>query len=202
MGISRGGPVSAAGVAACLLLAGCTGTGEVGAVERPSASSAPPADWRNTTYSLTCDGVVPTRFRASLTNGTARVSAVAGQTANYDYYDIRFGTAADGDVDGDGVPDTVVLLYCSPQPSNGILEEVLVYSGADGRLIDDLPSATTLEEAVVLAPLYDPAGLKVKDGDIVAAMRVYGPGDSHASGPSEHTTVRWRWDGQRFERIQ
>jgi hypothetical protein len=202
MGISRDGLVSAAGVAACLLLAGCAGRGETGAVESPSASSAPAPDWRNTTYDLTCDGVVPTRFRASLTDGTARVPAVAGQTANYDYYDVRFGAAADGDVDGDGVPDTVVLLYCSPQPSNGILEEVLVYSGADGRLLGDLPSASTLREAVMLAPLYDPAGLEVEDGDIVAAMRVYGPGDSHASGPSEHTTVRWHWDGQRFERVQ
>jgi hypothetical protein len=98
------------------------------------------------------------------------------------------------------VPDTAVLLYCSPQPSNGILEEVLVYSGADGRLLDALPSSTTLTEGPVLAPLYDPAGLSIQDGDIVAAMQVYAPEDSHASGPSERTTVRWHWDGQRFVR--
>lgn len=202
MGISRIDLISAAALAACLLLAGCAGTGDVGAVERASASSAPPPDWRNTTYTLTCDGVVPSRFRASLTDGAARVPAVVGQTANYDYYDVRFVTAANGDVDGDSVPDTVVLLQCSPQPSNGILEEVLVYSGEDGRLLDGLPSPTTLREATILAPLYDPAGLSVEDGDIVAAMRVYGPGDSHASGPSEHTIVRWHWDGQRFVRLQ
>jgi hypothetical protein len=118
----------------------------------------------------------------------------------YDDFDVRYETAAHGDIDGDGAPDTVVLLQCSPQPSNGTLEEVQVFSADHGRL-GTLPSPTTLPEAVMLAPLYDPAGLSVDHGDIVAGMKVYGPHDSHASGPSEHVTVRWHWDGQSFVRV-
>ena len=44
--------------------------------------------------------------------------------------------------------------------------------------------------------MYDPAGLSVQNGEIVAAMMAYGPDDSHASGPSVPLTVRWRFDGQ------
>jgi hypothetical protein len=55
-----------------------------------------------------------------------------------------------------------------------------------------------LREATILAPLYDPTGLSIRDGDIVAEMKVYGPNDSHASGPSERMTVRWHWNGQGF----
>ena len=62
-------------------------------------------------------------------------------------------------------------------------------------------SPTTLREATVLAPLYEPAGLAVRDGDIVAPMKVYGPDDNHAEGPTQHTTVRWHWNGQSFDRV-
>ena len=51
---------------------------------------------------------------------------------------------------------------------------------------------------MLLPPVYDPAGLSVQDGEIVAAMKAYGPGDSHATGPSVPLTVRWRFDGHRF----
>jgi hypothetical protein len=175
----------------CVLLSGC------GAQEEPQ----PRPDWHNATYTMTCDGVVPDSFRATLVNGGARVPADAGQPPHYDHYDVRLEATASGDIDGDGVPDTVVLLQCSPQPSNGILEEAQVFSGAHGRL-GVLPSATTLRESTILPPLYDPAGLSVQRGDIVAAMKAYRPGDSHASGPSQRITVRWHWDGRRFVRVQ
>jgi hypothetical protein len=174
----------------CVLLSGC------GAQEEPQRRP----DWHNATYTMTCDGVVPDSFRATLVNGGARVPADAGQPPHYDHYDVRLEATASGDIDGDGVPDTVVLLQCSPQPSNGSVEEAQVFSGVHGRL-GVLPSATTLREATNLAPLYDPAGLSVQRRDIVAEMKAYGPGDSHASGPSERITVRWHWDGHRFVRM-
>jgi hypothetical protein len=176
--------------------------GPSGAQAARTSPSAPGAkhDWRDATYTLTCDGLSPGGFQAQLYDGTAQVPADAGQTPYYDYFDVSFEAAAGGDVDGDGRPDTVVLLACSPQPSNGTVEEAQVFA-ANGNRIGVLPSATTLPEATMLPPLYDPAGLSVADGDIVAVMRVYGPDDSHASGPSQRITVRWHWDGQGFTRV-
>jgi hypothetical protein len=188
------------GLVACVLLTGCGPEDEVSSAGTAPATGVAPPDWRNASYTMTCDGVVPAGFEATLVDGSARVVADGSRPPHYDYYDVRLEATASGDIDGDGVPDTVVLLQCSPQPSNGILEEAQVFSGADGRL-GVLPSTTTLREATILAPLYDPAGLSVQDGDIVAEMKVYGPEDFHASGPSERTTVRWHWDGQGFVRI-
>ncbi|MGY1832438.1 hypothetical protein ACI8AA_18655 [Geodermatophilus sp. SYSU D01180] len=186
----------AAGVGACLLLAGCAG--DPGASPAPAAAPATRApDWRDTTYTVTCDGVVPDGFAAPLRDGAARVAAEAGP---YDWFDVSLAAAVGGDVDGDGRPDTVVLLRCSPQPSNGIVEEVHVLD-ADGRPLAVLPSPRTLPRADVLPPVYDPDGLSVEDGRVVAVMRVYEPGDTHAGGPSGRMTVRWQWDGGELERL-
>jgi len=184
------------------LLAGCSSAGEsgTGPGTSSSATSSPPDDPRNSTYSVTCDGLAPGGFPAKLVDGYARVPADVGQTPFYDYFDVRYEADAEGDIDGDGAPDTVVLLQCSPQPSNGIVEEVQVFA-ADGERIASLPSPTTLREGTVLAPLYDPSALSVDHGDIVAGMRVYEPADSHASGPSGYAVVRWHWDGRGFERV-
>jgi hypothetical protein len=193
------GCLAAVGLAACGPKVD-PGAGAGAAAGSSSAVARTKIDWRNATYTLTCDGISPGGFAATLVDGAAQVPADAGQTPYYDYFDVGFEAAARGDVDGDGAPDTVVLLQCSPQPSNGIVEEVQVFA-ADGSLLGELPSPTTLREAAMLPPLYDPAGLSVSDGEIVAAMKVYGPDDSHASGPSEHTTVRWHWDGNSFVRV-
>jgi hypothetical protein len=189
------GDVSAVGLAACLL-AGCAAAGGSGAA--PSTSTA--VDPRNATYSVTCDGIVPDGFPAKLVDGVARVPADASRSPYYDHYDVRLEADASGDVDGDGAPDTVVLLQCSPQPSNGIVEEVQVFS-ASGNRLGLLPSPRTLREATILAPLYEPTALSVQDGDVVAGMTAYAPDDSHASGPSIPLTVRWHWNGRAFVRV-
>jgi hypothetical protein len=155
------------------------------------------ADWSNRTYTVTCDDIVPQGFRATVVDGRARVPADGSRPPHYDHYDIRVTATAGGDVDGDGAPDTVVLLDCSPQPSNGIVQEVLLFSST-GRQLGDLPSPRTLQGAAPIPPVYDPDGLSVQDGEIVAAMKAYGPNDSHASGPSLPLTVRWRFDGHGF----
>ena len=184
-------------VLAGLLLAGCASATQTGGAATPAS---PAVDWRNRTYSVTCDGVVPAGFPATVVDGSARVPADGSRPPHYDHYDIEVTGTASGDVNGDGSPDAVVLLDCSPQPSNGIVQEVLVFS-ATGRPIGTLPSPRTMPENVLLPPVYDPAGLSVQDGEIVAAMKAYGPNDYHASGPSVPLTVRWRFDGKEFVRL-
>jgi hypothetical protein len=182
---------------ACLLLAGCASAHRTGAAQ---AAAGEAVDWLNTTYRLTCDDIVPQGFRATVVDGGARVAADGSRAPFYDHYDIRVTTTATGDVEGDGAADVVVLLECSPQPSNGIVQEVQVFSST-GRPLGTLPSPRTMPENVLLPPVYDRAGLSVQDGEIVAAMMAYGPGDYHASGPSVPLTVRWRFDGQGFVRV-
>jgi hypothetical protein len=200
MAISRSGSTGAVSrdrslvVLACLLLTACASAEPTGSAEVPAGAAA---DWFNRTYRVTCDGIVPDGFRATVVDGGARVPADESRPPHYDHYDLRVKATASGDVDGDGAPDAVVLLDCSPQPSNGIVQEVLVFSST-GRPLGDLPSPRTLQGDAPLPPLYDPAGLSVEHGEIVAAMTAYGPDDSHASGPSVPITVRWRFDGQGF----
>jgi hypothetical protein len=148
---------------------------------------------------VTCDGIVPDGVRATVVDGSARVTGDAGRPPYYEHYDIRITSTASGDVDGDGASDAVVLLDCSPQPSNGIVQEVQVFSST-GRPLGALPSPRTLKGNAPLPPVYDPAGLSVEHGEIVAAMTAYGPDDFHASGPSVPFTLRWRFDGQDFVR--
>ncbi|SDC17098.1 hypothetical protein SAMN05660690_0792 [Geodermatophilus telluris] len=186
----------AAGAAVCLLAGCAAASGGSGTAGPPSAAP----DWRAATYRVTCDGIVPDGIPVTLTDGAAQVPADGSRPPFYDHYEVRWEADARGDVDGDGEPDTVVLLQCSPQPSNGIVEEVQVFTASGDRL-GLLPSPRTLREGTPLPPLYDPAGLSVRDGDVVAAMRAYAPGDSHASGPSLPLTVRWHWDGQDFVRV-
>ncbi len=194
------------GEAMFALVVGCASEGagsdasgsSAGAGETAAGGDGDRHDWRDTTYTLTCDGLAPGSFQATLANGLARVPAAG--TQGYAYFEVRYEARASGDVDGDRLPDTVVILRCSPQPSNGFVQEAQVFA-ADRRLLAVLPSPTTLPEAATLAPLYDPDQLSVVGGDIFTGMKVYGPADSHASGPSEHATVRWRWDGQAFMRV-
>jgi hypothetical protein len=198
----RGRALVAAGVVAAALLGGCAsaGNGGTASATRP-ARSAVPHDWRNATYHLNCDGLVAREMTAKLVNGAAKVPSTASENRSYDYFDIRLEAEATGDVDGDGQPDAVVLLKCSPQPSNAFVEEVHVFR-ADGSELGALPSPQTLKETTILAPLYVPNGLSVQHEDVVAEMKAYGPGDSHATGPSVLFTVRWHWNGTEFVRVR
>jgi hypothetical protein len=188
--------LSAVGVV--MILAACAAPGRSGDAGSTPSSAHP--DWRNATYSLTCDGLVAGTLRAKLVNGAAHLAA-GNQNRSYDSFDVHLEAEATGDVDGDGRPDAVVLLKCSPQPSNAFVEEVHVFR-ADGSELGVLPSPQTLPETTILAPLYVPSGLSVQHEDVVAEMKAYGPNDSHATGPSVPFTVRWHWNGTRFVRVR
>ena len=192
--------LAVAGALACLLLVGCAPEqgDRAASAAQPVTSSAQP--WREATYRVTCDGLVSGGLRAKLVNGAARVPVDVSQSPYYDYVDVLLEGTATGDVDGDGKPDRVVLLRCSPQPSNGFVEEVHVFR-SDGSELGALPSPDTLPESTILAPLYVPTGLSVQKEEIVAGMKAYGPDDSHASGPSVPFTVRWRWNGTSFASV-
>lgn len=189
--------VRTAGGSVCLLL--CLLVAACGAEERDgSAPAAAAVDWRSTTYELTCDGVVPAGFRARMVDGEARVPADGTRPPFYEHYEVRVVATAAGDLDGDGGSETVVLLECSPQPSNGILQEVLVHAAPD-RPLGALPSPRTLQGASPLPPVYD--RVSVEDGEIVAHMSAYAATDFHAGGPSQPFTVRWRLGPQGFVRV-
>ena len=190
----------AVGLMLGVLLGGCVTERSGGAANGSHSTTSAPRDWRDASYRLTCDGIDPSGFTAKLVNGSARVIADVSQSPDYLNYDVTLEATATGDLDGDGKPDTVVLFKCSPQPSNAFVEEVQVFR-ADGSLMTELPSPRTLPEATILAPLYVPSGLSVQGGDVVAAMKEYGAGDSHASGPSVPFTARWHWNGTTFVRV-
>ena len=158
------------------------------------------SDWLDRTYTRDLRRHRPRWLPRPVVDGGARVAADGSRPPYYDHYDIRVTATVSGDVDGDGAPDAVVLLQCSPQPSNCFVQEVQVFSSTGGSL-GALPSPRTLQGDAPLPPVYDPAGLSVQHGEIIAAMTAYGPDDSHASGPSVPLTVRWRFDGQGFARV-
>jgi hypothetical protein len=190
----------AVGFMVCVVLGACATEQISGSASGTQATTSAPHDWRNATYRLTCDGIVPGGFTAKLVNGTAQVPAEVSQTPHYLDFDVHLEATATGDVDGDGKRDSVVLLQCMPQPSNAFVQEAQVFR-ADGSLMGELPSPRTLQETTILAPLYVPAGLSIDHEDVVAAMKAYGPNDSHATGPSVPFTVRWHWTGKTFARV-
>jgi hypothetical protein len=188
--------LAVAGVLGCLVLPGCAPTSAAPTASH-AASPSPRPDWRNATYRVTCDGLLADSVSARLVDGAATVPLDVSESPSYDSVNLRLEATATGDLDGAGSSDTVVLLQCWPQPSNGFVEEVHVFR-SDGSQLAVLPSPSSLPETTILAPLYVPSGLTVQNGDIVAAMKSYGPDDSHATGPSVPFTVRWHWTGRGF----
>src|SRR5947199_7514563 len=78
---------SAAGLTVCGLLAGCVSGGTSGAATRTPdggqttrAGDGSPHDWRNSTYTMTCDGLDPGGFSVKLVKGAGRAPADVGDT--------------------------------------------------------------------------------------------------------------------------
>jgi murein DD-endopeptidase MepM/ murein hydrolase activator NlpD len=156
-------------------------------------------DWKNASYKITCDDNAPAGFKVRLKNGSATVSGQTAGSPDYDYFDVQYQASVTGDLDGDGSPETAVLLRCSPQPSNFTVQEVLVLH-PDGNLLGKLPGGDSLKAGAILPPQYVPKEFSVRDGNLHAGMLAYGPDDTHASGPTKDQTFVWHWNGSMFKR--
>lgn len=163
-----------------------------------SARSLPPVDWKNRSYSMTCGGIVPGRFEVTLFDGFGAVAGASAGTNEYDDLIVGLTTTATGNLTGDGASETAVLLACSPQPSNFFVEELQVFT-ADNTPLGELPHSDSLDSQGILPPKYVPEEVTIRDGLLATGMNFYGPGDTHASGPTDHRTLVWRWNGKAFE---
>jgi len=148
-------------------------------------------DWNNRTYRLTCDDTVSKAVPVSVRNGkgTARGSGIG----DYDRWQVKTQRIARGTVPRLGEV-TGVLFSCSPQPSNFTLGELRIYRTLDGREVGRTPTF----QVDGPAPQYQPDTVRFSNGRLLADVKFYGPGDSHATGPSILRHVTWRWDGSRF----
>jgi pimeloyl-ACP methyl ester carboxylesterase len=152
-------------------------------------------DWYNMNYTMTCGGLAPQPFTISMQNGKATAPVNSG---GYSRYEVGVeAVTRPGDLSSDGSPQTAVVLYCSPQPSNFFVEEVQVFK-SDGTLLGELPPTNTLSPGSALPPQYDSSQFSISGGQLITGMKFYAPTDSHASGPSIHQVVKWTWDGHKF----
>ncbi|MFD5015332.1 hypothetical protein [Streptomyces chartreusis] len=149
------------------------------------------ADFNNRTYRLTCDDVVDTAVPVTVRNGqgTARGRGIG----DYDSWQVQIQRITRGTVPRLG-DVTAVLFFCSPQPSNFARQELRVYRTADGREVGRTPTFQVDE----LPPQYQPDTVRFSRGRLLADVKFYAPGDSHADGPSILRHVAWRWDGSQF----
>jgi hypothetical protein len=166
----------------------------------PTPSPAPPppepvtnVDWRNREYQLDCAGIAPKPFRVQVTDG----QGVAQGSGDIDRFEIAIQAVATGDLTRDGQPEAAVLVYCSPQPSNYYRQEVQVFT-AGPQLLAKLPELQPLPDGLSLLPIYDAGEFSIKQSKLVTGAGYYAATDSHASGPSVHRVLMWRWNGRGF----
>ncbi|WP_033326978.1 hypothetical protein [Streptomyces yerevanensis] len=148
-------------------------------------------DWNNRTYHLTCDDIVSKAAPVTVRNGkgTARGSGIG----DYERWQVQIQRITRGTVPRLG-DVTAVLFSCSPQPSNFSLQELRVYRTTDGREVGRTPTFQVAE----LPPQYQPDTVRIIRGLLLADVKFYGSGDTHATGPSILRHVTWRWDGSQF----
>lgn len=156
-------------------------------------ASRVPADWNNRTYGVTCGDTVSKAVPVAVRNGRGSVRAGGSDIGNYDFWSVQIQRITSGKVRRLG-DVTAVLFTCSPQPSNFSLHELRVYRAVDGREVGRTPAF----DVEGLAPRYQPGTVAFRNGRLTADVRFFGPGDSHATGPSILRHVTWEWDGSRF----
>ncbi|MFB9571911.1 hypothetical protein [Streptomyces yanii] len=166
-----------------------------GAVQTPSSpavqSDRANVDWNNRIYRLTCDDIVSTAVPVTVRNGSG--TAGGGAIGGYDRWDVRIQQIAQGTLPRLGNV-AAVLFSCSPQPSNFYVEELRIYRTTDGREVGRTPTF----QVAGLSPKYQPNTVRFSNGHLLADVKFYGPGDSHASGPSILRHVTWGWNGREF----
>jgi pimeloyl-ACP methyl ester carboxylesterase len=161
---------------------------------RASLLPAPaPVDWNNRQYGLTCDNTVQTPVNVVLHSGTA--TALGPGIGPHDQWDISIQQVTHGVLPSLGEV-TAVLFSCSPQPSNFSVQELRIYHTAGGSEIGRIPELPA--NGGFLPGIYRPGSVAITNGHVAADVMFYGPGDSHASGPSVPGHLSWTWNGQGF----
>lgn len=162
----------------------------VGAAIRGSLA---PIDWNNRQYALTCDNIVQTSVNVAVSGGNA--TARGPGIGPYDRWDLSIDQVTHGVLPSLG-DVTAVLFSCSPQPSNFSVQELRIYRTADGSEIGRIPALPANGGA--LPGVYKAGSVAIASGHVSAEVMFYGPGDSHASGPSVPGHMSWSWNGQEF----
>jgi hypothetical protein len=152
-----------------------------------------PVDWDNRPYDLTCDNIVQSPVKVVFSHG--RATTAGPGIGPYVRWDMSIGQVAHGTLPSLG-DVTAVLFGCSPQYSNFSVQELRIYRTADGSEIGRIPRLPANGGA--LPGVYTPGSVTITDGHVGADVMFYGPGDSHASGPSVPGRPRWSWNGKEF----
>ena len=165
----------------------------IAAVQAAIRGSLAPIDWNNRQYSLTCDNIVQTPVNVAFSGGKA--TAQGPGIGPYNQWYLSIDQVAHGILPSLG-DVTAVLFGCSPQPSNFSVQELRIYRTADGSEVGRIPELPA--NGGVLPGLYNAGSITIANGHVSADVMFYGPGDSHASGPSVPGHLSWSWNGQEF----
>jgi hypothetical protein len=152
-----------------------------------------PINWNNRQYALTCDNIVQTPVNIAFSGGNA--TAHGPGIGPYEEWDMSIAQVAHGVLPSLGNV-TAVLFSCSPQPSNFGVAELRIYHTADGSEVGLIPELPT--DGGVLPGVYNAGSITIANGHLSADVMFYGPGDSHASGPSVPGHLSWSWNGHEF----
>jgi hypothetical protein len=152
-----------------------------------------PVDWNNRPYDLTCGNIVQAPVSVAFSGG--RATARGPDIGSYDRWDMSIDQIVQGVLPSLGGV-TAVLFSCGPWPSNFSVQELRIYHTADGSEVGRLPALPANGGA--LPGVYSPGSVAIGNGHVSADVMFYGPGDSHASGPSVPGHLTWSWNGQKF----
>jgi hypothetical protein len=154
-------------------------------------------DWKTRQYSLTCDNIVRAPVSIAFHDGQATVAGT--DIGSYDHWNLHIEQIANGVLPSLGAV-TAVLFYCTPQPSNFFNQELHVYRTGDGSEIGRIPDLQSPGSGStgILPGVFNAGSIAIKNSQVTVSAMFYGPGDSHASGPSILRHLAWIWNGQEF----
>jgi len=154
----------------------------------------PVVDWRNRAYTTDCDGYVQAPFTVDVrVGGDNRVSGPGGD------YVLEIRNVVSGDLTGDGHDETAVLIRCYPTVGHWYTDEIQLFTDGAKQLMPTLKASALPHQTAGLEPQFDGDPFAIEGGQLSVGATFYVNGDSKASGPSQHSTVSWKYDGSTSE---